>query len=175
MAQPRVLAGAGFSPALQRICQLRIGSRGGPAHRLIHNQISRNIRIMHASVRRSLIRLVVLSLLLSAFVSPLLCGQGFATAEQTAECCRAMQGQCQKRGTGASCCNDKPAAPAPVAVAPASVDVRLCPSPATISILPPPADVTFSSFTLQRRSRFSFGHSPPRDVPLFLYHSTLLI
>ena len=112
---------------------------------------------------------------LSVFAPLLLCGGSSFTKAEASDCCRAMGSQCQKNKSNNPCCKHEAVAPLHLAVT--STSELAPPQPlATISLLP----VAASDGLLGRQSRhqlFDFlqGHSPPESVPLFIFHSTLLI
>ena len=123
---------------------------------------------------RSLAKLLTLTFGLSAFAPLLLCGGGSPTKTEASACCRAMQFQCHKTDGDSACCKHQSVAPLQPAMASAS---PLAPQPlATLGLLP--VGVAGGLLANQSRQRLIDSllvHSPPEGVPLFLFHSTLLI
>src|SRR5215472_8029277 len=124
---------------------------------------------------RRLARSVTLAYALSVFVPFLLCGAGPVTKTESSACCRAMQFKCHKAHGDGPCCKHQSVAPVQSAIASASQVPPLQPL-ATVGVLP--IAVTGGLLGRQfchRLFDLSPAHAPPGNVPLFLFHSTLLI
>ena len=123
---------------------------------------------------RSFAKLLTLAFGLSPFAPFLLCGSGSPTKLEASACCRAMQFKCHKTDGDGACCKHERVTPVQPAIASAS---HLAPPPlATVGVLP--IAVTGGSRAAQygdRQLDLFPAHSPPGSVPLFLFHSILLI
>lgn len=109
-----------------------------------------------------------------AFFAPVLqCGAGLATANQTMACCRAMKDACHKM-SGDACCHHRPDKLSPMISAPPAQHFSGVQPAFTAALLP----ATGSALPVRPLRCFapsSVSHSPPGSIPLFLFHSTLLI
>lgn len=141
---------------------------------LLQERASGKMLTMGASRRRNVIRLLIPSLILSVFVSPLICGSGLTTTGQAADCCRAMHDQCHKDGGNSPCCHHMPPAPAPVAVVSSSTNTSCAAPILATALLPAIATPIFAEQAFHRLFIPS-TYSPPGGIHLFLLHSVLLI
>jgi hypothetical protein len=124
---------------------------------------------------RKIARLLTVAFVLSAFTPLLLCGGSSFTKAEASDCCRAMDFKCHKNDGNGACCQHQSVAPLNLAITSA---LKLAPPQplATIGLLPVVATGgVLGSQSCHQVFDFLPGHSPPGTVPLFLFHSTLLI
>ena len=123
---------------------------------------------------RGMARLVSVCLALSLLGPVLLCGGGIVTAKEASDCCRAMHLACHKRDGSSACCNQRASAPQPLAVVTTSRGLA-GPQPVFRDACLPALHTPTLLGAAARPFAFSGTHSPPRELPIFLLHSSLRI